>query len=405
MSRPVCSARRTSRLPAGGSLRTGALLPWRRVALVGLVCYVTVSLVSYLQLTRDQGGAPDFFTPWLASRAFLVEGLDPYSDEVTARSQHAILGRAAETGEDQLAFAYPLPVVILLAPFALLPYPVAQAAWTGGLLLGTCLLSRAWIRRRLSSFGLVGLFLWTIGFYPIARSLILGQIALASTLLFGLGVLLLLRPPTAERRREILAGVALAFALVKPQLMFLAVPLVILRAWRDGQRAAVVVWGATSLSLLGVSLLLAPGWIGRWIQRVAEYAAYVKAPAIIATLLPPAWLHLPAALAGLSIALWASWRRLRAPVADFLPTLWLVLAVTLLVTPRSTASDQALLALPFLHWIDLYPRWAPAGAAIVAIGLWILFLVFLSSAGESWLLRLPLPIVTLAILVYQEVRS
>ncbi|HYN89647.1 MAG TPA: glycosyltransferase family 87 protein, partial [Ardenticatenaceae bacterium] len=366
--------------------------PLLRPGLWLLVGYLAISFGFYFQVSRVQPGAADFFTPWLGARARLVEGLNPYSEAVTIRSQRSILGREAGPDEDQLAFAYPLTAVILLAPFAVLAYPVAQAFWVSGLMLAACVLSRAWVRPRLGPLALAGLFLWTIFFYPLARGLILGQIAVAVALLFSLAAVLLLRPASPSTRQQIVAGVALAFTLVKPQLMFLAVPLLLWRAWRMRQRHAVIAFAATGLLLFVTSTLLQPGWLADWLHQLSRYAQYVDRVPLIRNAVPDPWLSLAATVALLLAVLLAGWRRLQAPSERFEATLWLSMVVTLLITPRSTVSDQSILALPMLALIDAHPRRGLLLAGALAVGLWLLFFATLSTRGESPLIRAPVPV-------------
>jgi hypothetical protein len=366
-----------------------------------LFVYLLLSLAFYWQVARVRPGAADFFTPWVATRSWLVEGLDPYGEEVTARSQQGILGRLARPDEDQLAFAYPLPAMVLLAPFALLPYPVAQSLWVCGLLFSACLLSRAWVRPPLKPLALAALLLWTIFFYPLTRGLILGQIGVAVALLFGLGAWLL-RSPEPSVRAQRVAGVVLALVLVKPQLFFLALPLLLWRAWRLGHQQFIWSWLVSALLLFGASLVILPGWPLAWLQNVSRYAGYVRQPALISDLLPNAWLAGLVALALLGAVGWWGWQRHDKSVARFTPVLWLSLVVTLLVTPRSTPSDQTLLLLPFLSLIDMSPGRGLALAGATDLLLWGVFFMTLGPQGESAWMRWPLPIIVLLLLLWQD---
>jgi len=76
-------------------------------------------------------GGNDFLARWTGARAWVVEGRSPYDPEVSLNAQRMIYGRPAklEAGEDLAHFVYPLPAMVFFAPFGLLPYPLARAAW------------------------------------------------------------------------------------------------------------------------------------------------------------------------------------------------------------------------------------------------------------------------------------
>src|SRR5450755_214666 len=91
----------------------------------------------------------DFISPYVQSRA-LIRGLDPYSPEVLVRlwpvtGPHRLDFLAKDLADGSLIAkrgiptAYPLTCLLLLAPLAVLPWPIAHFAWlviTVGLTLG-----------------------------------------------------------------------------------------------------------------------------------------------------------------------------------------------------------------------------------------------------------------------------
>ena len=110
------------------------------VALLALLLFVLSAWAVYSFFTsRVQISVWDFHTPWLGLRAMLRDGANPYSDEVTLAIQKQRYGRSAHPDEDQLAFAYPLHIMAVVGPLALLPLPVAYAFWFS--LLGVSLVA------------------------------------------------------------------------------------------------------------------------------------------------------------------------------------------------------------------------------------------------------------------------
>ncbi|MFB0533509.1 MAG: hypothetical protein ACETWR_00855, partial [Anaerolineae bacterium] len=84
--------------------------------LLALDAYVT-----YIVFTSKFPGANDFYSRWAGGRAFLIDGLNPYSEEVTHRIQLGMYGHLAEEGVDQVAFAYPMYAFYLFFPLSLIP--------------------------------------------------------------------------------------------------------------------------------------------------------------------------------------------------------------------------------------------------------------------------------------------
>jgi hypothetical protein len=143
-------------------------------------------------------------------------------------------------------FINPPPLAWLATPFLALPFEVALLAWS------VLLLVAAWLVWRLAAPGvgitrLAHLALFA-GVFPTAFGLMVGQpVALVAAAVAGSWWL-------ADRRRDVLAGVVLSLATLKPQLALL-VPLCLLVAgrWRilGAWLAASGVIGVVALVMLG----------------------------------------------------------------------------------------------------------------------------------------------------------
>jgi MFS family permease len=211
----------------------------------------------------------DFISPYIQSRA-LVLGMDPYSPEVLVRLWPVDSDRRPDakdladgslTVKRGIPTAYPLTCLFLLAPLAVLPWPVAYLAW---LVITVCLI-----------FGLIGSLLAMGGFgrndwrayvfvafslalAPLHTGLGAGSIVIATVALCGIALAL------DERGREIIAGVLFGIAVgLKPQigLPFLAYYL-LRRHWRlFGIAAGVVV----TTALLAIARLAISGT--PWLQN------------------------------------------------------------------------------------------------------------------------------------------
>src|SRR4030042_1075211 len=246
---------------------------WLAVALVAGVL-TGLSIVNYRFAGQAPGGN-DFLARWVGARYWIVEGVSPYDPEVSLAAQRLIYGRPADASqrEDIAHFVYPLPAMLFFAPFALLPYTVARAAWMTLLEVGLAALALVGIRTAAWPIGqrlLIPLTLFSVLWYHGARSLIVGQFAVIEAVLLC-GALLAI-----GRGRDRLAGVLLALAIAKPQMAVLLIPFVVL--WgSSARRWRLVAWTLGGVVLLmSVSLVLLPGWPAAWLRQMVDYPSYTE---------------------------------------------------------------------------------------------------------------------------------
>ncbi|MBI3287145.1 MAG: DUF2029 domain-containing protein [Chloroflexi bacterium] len=389
-----------------------------------MVLYLGAAGAIYQVYTARIPSGNDFYSRWFGARTLLLEGRNPYSAEVTRDIQLGMYGRLARPDEDQVAFAYPLYVALLIAPLVGFPYPQAQALWSAALLFTTVasvLLSLSWVGWRPSRLGSILLVLWALFLYPIARSLILGQFSL-------LVLALLVTALWAFRtQREGWAGIALAGATLKPQMVFLLIPLLL--AWAVGTRRWRVILGflGAITVLIALPWLWLPGWPVPFLAGLPEYQRYSGAytgslSPLALTLAPlPSELQGPLVfllgLALLGATLWAWYRLWRDKAVDLYWPLGLAILATLLVPMQSGTTNQVLLLLPLLsvfhEWnrrgtasSDLTSRvlrkgrgWLPVVALFLLLAPWALFLATVKGDAEQAIMFLPLPWLTLVLAI------
>ncbi|GEM_PF-1188022 len=174
-----------------------------------VILFLLQSYLIYSLFTSRIPSGNDFYSRWRGTRALLLEGKDPYSEEVTLEIQKGMYGRPARGDEDQVAFAYPLYVSLFILPLAFLPYPQAQALWLSGLVFLTLAAVTITLRTfdwKPSPAGLLALSLWCLLLYPTARSIVLGQFTIPVLALVALALW------AVERDCDFLAGCSLALA-------------------------------------------------------------------------------------------------------------------------------------------------------------------------------------------------
>ncbi len=369
--------------------------------LLGLVVALAAGL--YIFKSAPHPGANDFYSRWSGARSFWVDSLDPYGEEASLAIQIGIYGRPVTPDEDPGYFAYPLYTVFLIAPLAPLSYAWAEAIWLAllmAMLIGALALLIDACRWRPGPLLLGATLLWTLLFYPAARGILLGQPGIA---VYFLEVVTLW---ALVRGRDGLAGAALAFSTVKPQMGFLFVPFVLLWALRS-RRWRLIGWFAGIWGgLMLLSFLAQPGWFSAWWGQLSRYTSYTAIGSPVWVL---ARVYLPflgqAGEAALTIGLllimgWAWWRAIaRQQAAEFGWTACLTLTVTHLIAVRTATPHFVVFIIPLLFYFkaltDADPRRGPwvvlAIQGVLLIGLWVLFLTTVQARFEHPALYLPLP--------------
>lgn len=199
----------------------------------------------------------DFASYWVGVREMFFNGGDPYSTETTLKIQKIVYGGPA-LGEDPMLFSYPAWLFIVILPFVLIPYEWAAILWVGTLLwamlnlfykIGSMLGGN---RFHNQSFFVISLFLGNLPFLSI--SVIKGQLGVLS-------LLSLFFAYQMRNSRPVLAGVILAFALIKPTST--VVPVVAFLLWTLLQKNQKIFFGfITNMTVMLTTSFWA---IGNWV--------------------------------------------------------------------------------------------------------------------------------------------
>ncbi len=380
---------------------------WGVVALLGLLLAGNV-VATHDVLTAPYPGHNDFMSRWEGVRSYWRDGLNPYGEAASANIQQRIYGRMAADDEDPGYFAYPFYTVFVLLPLVFTGYAWASAIWM--VALEACLVTATVLLLDLYGWrprpGLLGvLLLWTLSNYYAARGLLLGQPGL---LVYGLHVLALW---AFARRRDALAGAALALSTIKPQMGFLLIPFLLLvglslRRWRF-----LAAFAGAGAVLAGLSFALVPTWLGDWLAQIEQYPSYTAlgAPVWIVT---RHYLGLGAlAEWAANVALWAllawAWAmvlwRGRGERLDW--TVMLTLTVTHLSAVRTATPHFVVFTIPLLFYLRGLTRRQRNGARLSAAILlallvipWVHFVLTVEGEFEHPTLYLPVPFGMLALL-------
>jgi hypothetical protein len=327
------------------------------VSLLAAACmwfYVQRVLVPHQVADASLHGTPrgnlsDLYPRWLGARELLLRHRDPYSPELTREIQLGYYGRAIDPArpqdpQDQQSFAYPVYVVFLLAPSVRMPFSAVQSGFRWLLLLLTVASVLLWLRCldwRPSRATTIALLVITLGSFPILQGIKLQQLSLL------VGALIAASAALVSAGGLWLAGVLLALATIKPQLVLPAAAWLLLWSMSDWSRRKNLFWGfSTTLALLCLAAeYVLPGWLWQFGEAIRAYRQYTGgAESVLDVLVTPGWGRMLAAFALLALAV-AGWRLRQVPVdsVTFRSMLALSLAVTVMVVPKSAPYNQVLL--------------------------------------------------------------
>lgn len=382
--------------------RTSAFLASGILIVVVILVIVGLTTANY-RFSSNSPGGNDFIPRWLGTRLLLTQGQNPYSEETSLAIQQFIYGRPADVNEDQVLFVYPLYSALLFTPFALIgDYVFARAVWMTT--LQVALLAMAFVALRLADWRpalpmLALILLFALTWYHGARPLINGNASILMALFVAAALFAI------KEGRDVVGGILLASATIKPQAVILIVPLILL--WALSKKRAVLIT-STVVSVVSLALLAAlvePGWLLQNLEQVTAYPDYTLAGtpgAIFQEWWPEAgpW---PGIVLTVLIVLSLAWQWRTAwnrSVAVLLPVAFFTIAATNLIGITTAVSNYIalfpglILLLAFLRRDEGRLRDWPTVPILLLllVGLWTLFWITRSGRAQSPLLFFPLPI-------------
>lgn len=378
-------------------------------SLVLLFLFIGSTVALQRQFTSKSSGATDFYPRWKGSELFWNEGVDPYSMEASEIIQLNIRGRSSEGSEDQFLFVYPFYTSFLLLPLVGLTYDWVQAIWMVLLqfaLLGSLFLILRLLEWKMPVWLMASSFIWVIFFYNSARTILLGQFA-GLILLWVVAALLALKED-----RDVLAGALLALTTIKPQMVFLIIPALLI--WGLGQKRWRFI-GSAALSmgvLLGMSFLFLPSWLTSFVTQVMAYPSYTVTPSpvnvITAHFFPALGKPVETGIIVLlMLYLLYEWRRLPkvdSRTTEFVWVMGLTLIISNMVVTRTATTNYIVMYIPlFLVLKYVAERWGNGWVALFygvsTVFSWTLFLTTISGDFEHPINYLPLPLLLLTAMV------
>ena len=370
----------------------------RRVILsIGILSVVVTSIAlfwgNYSFVVKNPGGN-DFLVHWVGTRSFIFEGISPYSGATAQKIQEMVYGRQAEGDEHELRVVYPLYSEILFAPFALIEdYSIARALWMT--FLEAAILATAYISMRLTGWRpglwLIPFFLiFSILWYHGMRALINGN----AVVLVGLLIVISIRMIRDEN--DAVAGILLAFTTIKPHLVLLLIPFILL--------------GGITALILFASIFI-PDWLVQNIWEILRFPSY-NPELSLGSAFESWWPGIGTQMKwGLGLFLMflilIEWNFSRKKgFVQFLWTCCLTLVIGQWIGISTDPGNFILLFLPIvLIFATINERWHRIGDIIVFlvmlvifVGVWWLFLVSVEFGGQPQqdpIMFVPVPLFSL----------
>ncbi|MEM7033828.1 MAG: glycosyltransferase 87 family protein [Chloroflexota bacterium] len=362
---------------------------WLILATIVILIMIVEAVVIHRIYATQYPGTADFFARWYGAKELVLRQRNPYTREIELEAQYAMFGRYTEPHEDQVNFAYPLYTVFLFWPLTLTDYAWAQAIWMVVLqfsLMGMAMMLFGIVRWRPPPWLFVLTIFWSIFFYPGARAIMLGQFSV----IVALGLLVCVW--ALLNGYDILAGLVLPLTTVKPQMVFLIIPFLLLWAWRQKRWRFIISSAGGMAFLFLASVIWVPNWPLLFVQTLSAYSDYVGFGSPLEnmtarftpgfdTVLNPV---ITVILAG--FLLWQWWQVLTKSPEKFLWALSWTLLISSLIAFRSATANHVILFLPMFLVFKRLAR-APWQVVTVQIGgsllLWVLFLTTIDTSRGS----------------------
>lgn len=372
--------------------------PLRVIVVTCGVLWFVAALFTYFFVVLPNENRLDFYPRWVGARAILHRD-NPYSAQVTEQIQLGMFGQVQPPDHDQHRFAYSALIAWLLLPFWLMPFPIAAGVWGGLAFLLLLILPIAvfnllgW-RAPPLALAIVLLFTILVFRYPI-NAYLLGQF-----IPFLLGCLVAAWWGLS-RDKWLVVLLALVFATIRLEIIFLPLAALLVLAWERGWRRVVIAYGLVVAALWAWTTL----WIGPWeldfyngIRAYQTYAAPVWPPQLLNNLLLSILLIA-------AVVVWCGWMWFQVRAVEVKERTGWVLAVTTLTSltifPQTGNYTlvMALLAVwmifwgyrrNYLYWIPLLVVLASPWFFFANFTLWerlVIPMALMLLLTHSWLLR------------------
>jgi hypothetical protein len=385
---------------------------WREILRIFVVLILVVGAIAGLvyanaRLLSSVHAPDEFLVLWQGTHSFVKEGASPYVKKVSNIVDRELRQEIVdpEIRARYTRFQYPLFSTLFVIPFALTDYQSARLAWMT--LLELCLIATAFVSLRLLDWGgslltNIVLVVFSLFWYYGARAILVGQLSAL------VGLLLILAIWFVQQGQDIVAGVLLAFSLIKPQLSFPLILFVSLWAVSTDRRDLLYSILATLGVLVLAFMVLMPRWpldmLSQWLNSPSLINPG-SALGLLASKLPGIQPQLNIFLHALAIAYllfewYLAWGK---QDRRFLFAALVTLTVAqLIILPANTTNMTVLIVALYAIFQVWKERWKWGGRFLMwlvlllaLVGLWAIFITTSTGIVEPTVLYLITPMFTL----------
>jgi hypothetical protein len=223
-----------------------------------------IILTPLFQVVDLNAGKDDFLAYWSAAH-LLVTGGNPYDHSAMNSLEKSVRPELVSDGDFFLNAWNPPWLLLLFAPLGFLSYPIAVPVWIfcNTVLIGLALIiSWRMCTGNESSKGILIVFVAGYLFGETIAYIAIGQI----TVLVLLGMLLSIW--WLNHQKDILAGAILLFTLIKPQISYFFLLIVLIWIIQNRRWKVILGFVIALLSSLIIFWIIDPGWLNNYITLI-----------------------------------------------------------------------------------------------------------------------------------------
>jgi hypothetical protein len=347
-------------------------------------------LVAIHQVSAGITTGVDFYYYWNTTRMFLQNGINPYSEQVAIQNQIGIYGHPAIPGQDPQYFRNPAYALLPLMFFSLFSFDWAFAIWMTlniFLVLLTCHVAfpemSLWAR-------LVFLFIYQTSF-----GLLLGNYSIISGLALMVFVGFIIIQRKHSLKIQLVVGVILTLATIKPQLSWLYIIWFILYSIKNKLYPLIYSFIGTLVFCASIMLIFIPTWLIDFVRLLFTYQKDANFIPVRIALFTPFFSNDVALVLGnllllifLSLTIFIVFFRMFPKLNNPIIHLELIGLTTFVFHPSGLSYEQLCLLLPVAAWLA-YGK----PSKLKNISWIVMFILSYALLAFSKLISLPTPII------------
>jgi hypothetical protein len=221
-------------------------------------------------LIEENSIGAGFTIQWLSIRALVIDGSNPYSNQVTAKIQNTVKNEYSFVSWKSTKYTSPLFSGVVIFPFALIGNErLAHGLWSTFQLLtifGIILLGLQITGWKPTWYIFTFFLLFTIFSYHIVVPWIDGGLPIWSALFLVLAIFLI------QNNRNEAGGVFLALALTQPIMVILPVLFILIWAATQKRKKLIFWFFITLIFFTVICLFLAPDWIIQYLRLLFNFS-------------------------------------------------------------------------------------------------------------------------------------